>query len=92
MGCLSLVFPLVRIQSDTPHQIIRSHMTKERLTLLFELCEELYTEEQKRTGLFILPFVWAIRDNPHGQLLVFSSFGHDSRKLAVEIGIPWKTT
>jgi hypothetical protein len=60
-------------------------MTKKKLKILFELAEELYAEECKKSGNCVEPFCWA--SNGNGGLLVFSAFGVPSKKLAKELRI-----
>jgi hypothetical protein len=44
-------------------------MKREKLEKLFELAEELYREEQIKSGMVVLPYAWA---ETNGRLLVFS--------------------
>lgn len=54
-------------------------MTKKKLEKLFELCEELYAEEQKKSGMVTpIPYAWAKRG---GELLVYSSWNISSEKI-----------
>lgn len=53
-------------------------MTKKKLEKLFELAEELYWEEQKKSGMTTpMPYVWA-KNEERGFFLAFSAFGVDS--------------
>ena len=55
-------------------------MTKKKLEKLFELAEELYFEELKKSGMSVLPYVWA-KDEERENLLAFSAFGSLSDKM-----------
>jgi len=47
---------------------------------LFDLADELYTEQLKASGASVIPYVWAA-DDSKGHLLVFSAFGVPSNKI-----------
>jgi len=54
-------------------------MTKKKLEKLFELAEELYWEEQRKSGMITpMPFVWA-KNKEKGHFLAFSAFGVNSK-------------
>lgn len=56
-------------------------MNQEKLNKLFELCEELYQEEQKKSGMISpIPYCFA-KHNKTKALIVFSSFGFYSNKI-----------
>ncbi len=55
-------------------------MSKKKLTLLFELCNELYEQERKKSGMAVLPYCYCTNTD-NGQFLVFSQFGKCSEKL-----------
>lgn len=47
-------------------------MTKKKLETLFSLARELYIEEQKKSGLAVIPYAYA---KNQGEMLVFSAHG-----------------
>lgn len=55
-------------------------MTKKKLEQLFDLAEELYLEELKKSGMAVLPYAWAKNDET-GAFLAFSWFGKCSDKM-----------
>ena len=63
-------------------------MTQKKLTKLFELASELYSEEQKKSGMIEpLPCCYAEKD---GMLIMFSGFGVFSRRLKKAADIEFK--
>lgn len=52
-------------------------MTKKKMEKLFELAEELYSEEVKKAGMTTIPFCWA-ENHLSGGLIVFAPFGKDA--------------
>ena len=54
-------------------------MTDAKLKILFNLAEELYNEELKKSGYSVLPYCWA--KHTSGSFLAFSSFG----KCSIEV-------
>ena len=50
-------------------------MTKKKLQILFDLAEELYIEELKKSGISTIPYAWARNGE---KFLTFSWFGKHS--------------
>ncbi len=56
-------------------------MNKKKLKKLFDLCGELYQEEQNKSGMIpAMPYCYA-QNSKTGELVIFSAFGSDSRKI-----------
>ena len=54
-------------------------MTKKEMETLFVLCEKLYAEECKKSGIITIPYAFA--KNGHGEFVVFSMFGKMSEQI-----------
>jgi len=60
-------------------------MTKKKLKKLFGLAEELYWEEQNKSGMVTtLPYIWAKKEEKE-QFLAFSSFEVNSNIIEKEL-------
>lgn len=58
-------------------------MTKKERTTLFNLVRKLYKEEVKKSGMLVLPYVWAKNGE---EMVVASMFGKQSDKIERLLG------
>lgn len=58
-------------------------MSKTKLQQLFDLAEELYLEEMKKSGMSTLPYAWAKNDS--GGFLAFSWFSEHSKTVEAKL-------
>jgi len=60
-------------------------MKKKDIETMFALARQLYSDEQENTGMLApIPYCY-VKNNNTGELLVFSAFGGESRKLLNDI-------
>ena len=63
-------------------------MKKKDIETMFALARQLYSEEQENTGMLTpIPYCY-VKNNNTGELLVFSAFGEESKKLLDAIQKP----